>query len=544
MKKDHLGWLYCARWQVHASNSVITPETIIIIVPLVMLLLAKRFPATTITSRLQACNKLRYTIPLFSTTVPTTVPPSPPFHACIVGSGPSGFYACEAILSKCPNAHITIFERLPIPFGLIRYGVAPDHPEVKLVQNKFDELLRDNSKSCSFVGNIKVGEDISIPELQKLYHAVILAYGSANEKMLGIPGEDIKGVYSARSFVAWLNGHPDFQKEEFDLSTSTQAVVIGQGNVALDVARILLRSTKELQATDITDVAVQQLSTSKIQEVHIVGRRGPMQAAFTTKEFRELLALPNVETYIADASVLPSESALTHLDRPKRRLLELIMKLHPPSNGSSTSKKRLYFHFFRRPISFFKKSSLSDMCEGTALGGLKLEVTKLSAEGTDVGTNEYTDLQCGVAFRSIGYKSAKMPDVPYDDIKGIVPNDMGRVIISNLANHNVKPVPNLYVAGWLKRGPSGIIATNKWDAEETAQCVIADWQQTLSIAPATPVLGIDGLHALLAAKGVRAVSFAEWKKIDNEERRRGKERGKPLAKFTIVNDMLELLTKS
>eukprot|EP01113_Clastostelium_recurvatum_P038729 TRINITY_DN5824_c0_g1_i2.p1 TRINITY_DN5824_c0_g1~~TRINITY_DN5824_c0_g1_i2.p1 ORF type:complete len:578 (-),score=87.51 TRINITY_DN5824_c0_g1_i2:3-1736(-) len=494
---------------------------------------------------------------------PSLSPSGIPLRVCVIGSGPSGFYTMESLLTKYPSAHVTIFEKLPTPFGLVRFGVAPDHPEVKLVQKKFEKLMHDHPHRCTFVGNVSIGHDVSIPDLYDLYHAVVLCYGAEGERKLGVPGESLDGVYSARDFVAWLNGHPNYRKAKFDLSSET-AVVIGQGNVAVDVARMFLRDVDDLHKTDMASQAVDLLRDSRVRTVHIIGRRGAGQASFTTGELRELINIKNIECYLADARNLEIGDATAselQAERGKKRMVDLIKKMpvRDPYSSShletTSNNKKLYFHFLRSPTEFY-----SDKTNDRKLGGVVLARNELSgpsgnqrAEAVSGASPE--QLPCGIVFRSIGYKGIAMPGVPFDQAKGIVPNEAGRVTYNteNGKDHVTRPDKEaikrpMYVSGWLKRGPSGIIGDNKWDAEETVAGLLADANSGALSEPTHHTGDTDSDHlaslrSLLQRKGLRTVSFDQWKKIEQEEHARGKAKGKPTDKITVVEDMMALLEK-
>ncbi|XP_014661191.1 NADPH:adrenodoxin oxidoreductase, mitochondrial isoform X3 [Setaria italica] len=330
-----------------------------------------------------------------------------PLHVCVVGSGPAGFYTADRMLKSHEGAQVDIIDRLPTPFGLVRSGVAPDHPETKIVVNQFSRVAANGS--CSFFGNVTLGRDISLSELRKTYHVVVLAYGAESDRSLGIPGEDLKGIHSAREFVWWYNGHPDMCDLSPDLKNTESAVILGQGNVALDVARILLRCKTELATTDIADYALDALRGSTIRKVHLVGRRGPVQAACTAKELREILGLKNVRICIneADLATSPADEEEMRNSRIQRRVYELLSKAASVHKDNSYSdQKELHFVFFRRPIKFIPSEN------GSTVGAVQLEKTALKGDEVTgkqvaVGTGEFEDLKCGFAFRQKQRSCAK-----------------------------------------------------------------------------------------------------------------------------------------
>uniref|UniRef100_A0A2I3GDR2 NADPH:adrenodoxin oxidoreductase, mitochondrial n=1 Tax=Nomascus leucogenys TaxID=61853 RepID=A0A2I3GDR2_NOMLE len=420
---------------------------------------------------------------------------------CVVGSGPAGFYTAQHLLKQHPQAHVDIYEKQPVPFGLVRFGVAPDHPEVKNVINTFTQTA--HSGRCAFWGNVEVGRDVTVPELREAYHAVVLSYGAEDHRALEIPGEELPGVCSARAFVGWYNGLPENQELEPDLSCDT-AVILGQGNVALDVARILLTPPEHLERTDITKAALGVLRQSRVKTVWLVGRRGPLQVAFTIK-----------------------------VPRPRKRLTELLLrtateKPGPEEAARQASASRAWgLRFFRSPQQVLPSP------DGRRAAGVRLAVTRLEGvhEATRaVPTGDMEDLPCGLVLSSIGYKSRPVdPSVPFDSKLGVIPNVEGRVL----------DVPGLYCSGWVKRGPTGVIATTMTDSFLTGQMLLQDLKAGL--LPSGPRPGYAAIQALLSSRGVRPVSFSDWEKLDAEEVARGQGTGKPREKLVDPQEMLRLL---
>ncbi|KAF8943762.1 NADPH-adrenodoxin reductase [Haplosporangium gracile] len=465
--------------------------------------------------------------------------PTRPFKVAVIGSGPGGFYAAHRILKHVPQSSIDMFEALPVPHGLVRFGVAPDHPEVKNVMHTFDEVAEN--PNFTFIGNTSVGTyvtpgskkaDLEISDLRPHYDAILLAYGAHEDRLLGVPNEQtLKGVMAARSFVGFYNGLPCEQDLEVDLSKAETAVVIGQGNVALDVARILLTPLEELKKTDLTERMSKILEKSRIKHVHIVGRRGPLEVAFTAKELREMLQLPDT-TFHMDQGLLASEMerAGKTLDRPRKRLMGLLEK------GIKESKpdqpKSWSLQFLRSPLGF---SGDSD----NQLKAIELGINRLEGENSNrkaVATGEKETLACDLAFRSIGYKSVGIQGIPFDERKGVVPNMDGKVVD---AEQNI--VPGFYASGWLKRGPIGVIATTMADAYQTVDTIILDWNS------GQPMLNNDGsskegsskpVLELLKSKGHKTVSYKDWKKIEQKEFELGAKVGKPREKFLTIEEML------
>ncbi|XP_054455134.1 NADPH:adrenodoxin oxidoreductase, mitochondrial [Anoplopoma fimbria] len=449
---------------------------------------------------------------------------------CIVGSGPAGFYTAQHLIKARQDVKVDIYERLPVPFGLVRFGVAPDHPEVKNVINTFTQTARHSR--CSFYGNVDVGRDVSVEELRQAYHAVVLSYGAEGSRSMGVPGEDLAGVHPAKDFVGWYNGLPSCRELRPDLSCET-AVILGQGNVALDVARVLLSPLDILKETDISQPALETLAESQVRRVLIVGRRGPMQIACTIKEIREMVNLPNTRPEMMAADFEGVAEALKDLPRPRKRLMELMLKTALEIPGEKEQRRRNEashtwgFQFFRSPIEI-----LADP-ERSRTAGIRLAVNRLEGSGDGaqaVLTGEVEDLTCGLVISSIGYKSLPIdPSLPFDSRKAIVPNNMGRV----------QQAAGLYCSGWLKTGPTGVIATTMNNSFDTARSVVEDMDSgTLDVSAARP--GSQSVSALLEKRGVKPVTFSDWEKIDSVEMRRGEAVGKPREKLLTVEEMLQV----
>ncbi|XP_047465809.1 NADPH:adrenodoxin oxidoreductase, mitochondrial [Mugil cephalus] len=456
----------------------------------------------------------------------STFPPK----VCVVGSGPAGFYTAQQLVKARQDVEVDIYERLPVPFGLVRFGVAPDHPEVKNVINTFTQTAKH--LRCHFYGNVNVGRDVSIEELQGAYHAVILSYGADGNRSMGIPGEDLAGVYSAKDFVGWYNGLPSCQELSPDLSCET-AVILGQGNVALDVARILLSPIDILKKTDITQPALEALAKSHVRRVLIVGRRGPMQIACTIKELREMVNLPGTRPEMRAADFEGVTEAVKDLPRPRKRLTELMLKTALETPGEKERERRNEatrtwgFRFFRSP-----SEVLADPNRGR-VAGIRLAVNKLEGSGEGAKallTGEVEDVPCGLVISSIGYKSLPIdPTLPFDSHKAIIPSINGRV----------QQASGLYCSGWLKTGPTGVIATTMNNSFDTARSLVEDMESgmlDLSVAKH----GSQSVNYLLEKRGVKPVTFADWEKIDNVEMRRGEASGKPREKLLTVEEMLQV----
>ncbi len=447
-----------------------------------------------------------------------------PLRVAIVGSGPAGFYGAEALLTAQMKVKVDVFDHLPAPFGLVRYGVAPDHLKIKNVIKIYEKIALH--EEFSFFGNVTVGKDISVEELRRFYDAIIFACGAQTDRRLGIPGEDLKGSYTATEFVAWYSGHPEYRDHQFDLSHET-AVVVGQGNVAMDVARILCKTPDELKITDMTAYALEALAKSKIKTVHLIGRRGPLQAAFTPAEMKEMGELQDCDPIVdpKDLELNPeSQKELEDQSLPIRKKNLEILKEYAKRSASNKNKKFIV-HFFKGP----KELKGSARLERVVLEKNKLTGPAGAQQALGTGVSE--EIPCGIFFRSVGYRGVAIPGVPFDEKKGIFPNIQGRITDQG------KVVPGLYAAGWIKRGPSGVIGTNKADSEETVKNLFSD----TPVLSACPQPDTQAVLNFLKSKNIKVVSFADWKKIDAAEIARGKALGKPREKFVKIEEMLQIL---
>ncbi|EPE31086.1 Nucleotide-binding protein [Glarea lozoyensis ATCC 20868] len=468
----------------------------------------------------------------------------------VIGSGPAGFYTSYKVMSKIEDAVVDMYEHLPVPFGLVRFGVAPDHPDVKNCQDKFQEVAE--SPRFNFVGNIAIGNSDSELPLQSLlphYDAILFAYGASKDRTLNIPGEGtLKGIYSARAFVGWYNGLPEYAGLAPDLSLGEEAVVIGQGNVALDVARILLEDVNVLRKTDITDEAIQTLEKSKVKRVNVVGRRGPLQAAFSIKEVRELVRLPNVAFHPVDATLIPKD--LKSLDRPPRRIMEVLLK--GGNSLVSETPRSWSLDFCMSPTSFNPDQTNEDKLGNVAFEKTSLHPSPFDRSAKAIGTGEKIYLPASLAMRSIGYKSEALPgfdtlNIPFDNTKGVIPNDfLGRVVDNQkdwLQSATATPMPGMYCAGWVKRGPTGVIASTMDDAFSTASSIVMDWKENKPFLnpDGNTGLGWEGVKAGAAERNLRRISWEDWKRIDAAEKENGRKVGKEREKFTSISKMLAVL---
>ena len=440
-------------------------------------------------------------------------------RVAIVGAGPAGAFAAAAVLRQVGDAQIDLFERLPTPWGLLRGGVAPDHQEIKRLQDTFDrQTLR---RGCRFLGNVEVGRDLTHDELARHYTAVVYATGAQTDKSLGIPGEDLPGSWAATEFVAWYNGHPDYRELEFDLGHE-RAVVIGNGNVAADVTRLLTRSPDELGRTDVADHALAALRESRVREVVVLGRRGPAQAAFTSAELRELGHMEGVDLRVdpADATLDPlSEEWLAEQGTfTARKNVELLREFadRPPRIGAG---RRIELRFLTSPVEIRGDGRVAAIDVG------RNEIVRsddglLRARPTDAPVET---IECGLVLRSVGYQAVPLPGVPFDERAFVLPNERGRV----------RDLPGVYTVGWIKRGPTGILGTNKRDAEETIACLAEDIGSGVLPEPAG-----EPIDALLAERGVDVVTVEGWRAIDGHELEAGRGADRPRVKLASRDELL------
>jgi ferredoxin--NADP+ reductase len=417
-----------------------------------------------------------------------------------------------------------MYDRLPTPFGLVRGGVAPDHPKIKQVTLVYDKIAR--SPGFSFFGNVEIGRALTIEQLRTAYHVVIIACGASADRRLGIAGEDLPGSYTATEFVGWYNGHPDFSNRVFDFSGEV-AAIIGQGNVAADVARMLATPVEDLQRTDVTERALETLSKSRLRDIYIIGRRGPAQAKFTSVELKELGEIRDCSAHVTPRDLELNDASAAEIADPNGEenkkniaILKLLAE-HPSRQG----RRRIFFRFLETPV----RINGAARVESLTLARTRMQGPPFKQVA--VPTSELLTLPCDVVFRSIGYRGLPLPGVPFDEISGTIPNRKGRCLAGD------RPVPGLYVTGWIKRGPTGVIGTNRADSVETIESVIEDLSgMTIAAKP-----GAAALKDVLASHGVRAVSYSDWHRIDAAERIRGEPRGKPREKFTSVVEMIEAI---
>jgi ferredoxin--NADP+ reductase len=445
-------------------------------------------------------------------------------RVAIVGAGPSGLFAAAALLAQVgPELAIDIFDRLPTPFGLLRYGVAPDHASIKAVATTLARVFE--APRVRFLGLVELGRDVTADELRSAYDAVIYAIGAQDDRRLGIPGEDLPGSRSARQFVAWYSGHPDAEPQP--LAGVHAAVVIGVGNVAVDVARILLKDRTELSATDMPDAVLAELQADEIEDVWLIGRRGPEHASFTTPELRELLDTPGIGVTVSGCDLTAIEP--DQLERHARANLAAIAQAVERSVTAPT--RRLHLVFWHRPVELLGEGRVQAVRLEATGGGLSVpEERREERAGRHEGPARDLTVPADLVLRSIGYRGVPLPGLPFDD--GRIPNLEGRVLELDGSAR-----PGEYAVGWIKRGPVGLIGSNKKDAAETAAHVREDFD----VLPRRPLADLD---AALAARGVRPSSFADWRRIDEGEIARGSLRGRERTKIEAWHELLDLVVRS
>jgi ferredoxin/flavodoxin---NADP+ reductase len=446
-----------------------------------------------------------------------------PLRVAVVGSGPAGFYAAAALLaSDDPRVEVDMIERLPTPWGLVRLGVAPDHPNLKAVSRAYERIAKQ--PGFRFLGNVQVGGVLQHADLVQLYDAVVYAFGAETDRRLGIPGEDLPGSWAATQFVAWYNAHPDFQHLSFDLS-GERALVIGNGNVALDVARMLALTREELAPTDTTDAAIEAICGSSIQEIVVLGRRGPVQASWTAPELQEMGELAGADIVVdpAELELDPaSEAELAEAGPIVRRNMDILREF--AAREPTGKPRRVVLRFQVSPVAILGEGRV-EAVEVVRNDLVPDERGRLRA----VPTDDREVIACGLVFRSIGYRGVGLREVPFDEDRGTIPNREGRVV------EDGRPLPGVYCAGWIKRGPTGVIGTNKKDATETVDQLLEDARAgRLPNTSAPP----ESVLALLEERGVEVVAYGGWEAIDSLERGRGEPHGRPRIKLCSWDELI------
>ncbi len=445
-----------------------------------------------------------------------------PLRVAVVGAGPAGLFLVDALLkAKDRSVSIDVIERLPTPYGLVRYGVAPDHAKIKSVINSFHKTLED--ERVRFLGNVNFGTDLTVDDVRRHYDAVVYAVGAPHDRRLGIPGEDLPGSLSATEFVAWYSGHPD-HSEIVHLRADAEAVaVVGVGNVAVDVARILAKDAAELRGTDIPHPVLERLAESKIRDIYIFGRRGPAQAKFTTKELRELGELDNADVIVDPKELELDEAGAAEVaaQQALQRNLDILREF--AARTPAGKARRLHVRFLASPVEIVGTS---------AVEALVVEKNRLDERGQAVGTGVLERLPMHMVLRAVGYRGRALPGVPFDARAHVIPNAAGRVLDESGA-----PLRGQYTTGWIKRGPSGVIGTNKACANETARELLDDVPHLARAVDPDPV----SVDRLLEARGVRVARWHDWLAIDNHEKALGSTSGRERAKVTNPTALLDAL---
>jgi ferredoxin--NADP+ reductase len=450
----------------------------------------------------------------------STFDQSRPLRVAVIGSGPSGLFLAEALL-KTSGVPLTIdvIERLPTPYGLVRYGVAPDHGKIKSVIETFKKIFAD--ERVRFLGNVRFGTDLTLADAQRFYDVIAYAVGASADRSLNIPGEELAGSLSATEFVAWYSGHPDHANRT-DIALEASAVaVVGVGNVAIDVARILAKHVDELKATDIPAQVLEVLAASNVRDIYLIGRRGPAQAKFTTKELRELGELLHADVVVlpADLELDPASAATLEKQPALKRNFDVLQEFAArPSSGRA---RRLHLRFLASPVR---------LTGDDAVAGIVLERNRIDESENAVGTGVHEEIPVQLVLRAVGYRGLPVPGIPFDPKKHVIPNAAGRVLGEAGAQ-----LPGQYVTGWIKRGPTGVIGTNKADSSETARGIVED----IPTLPQAPEGSREAVDEFLAQRGVRPVSWEHWLEIDRHEIALGQKDGRDRAKLTEFAAILE-----
>ncbi|HLS72589.1 MAG TPA: FAD-dependent oxidoreductase [Actinomycetaceae bacterium] len=443
-----------------------------------------------------------------------------PLRVALIGAGPAGIYAADILSKSELDVSIDLYERLPTPFGLVRYGVAPDHPRIKQIIVALHKILARGD--VRFIGNVDVGRDVSLAELRQHYDAVIISTGADRDAPLPIPGADLPGCYGAAEFVSWYDGHPDVPRT-WPLEAQSVAV-LGVGNVALDVARILAKHVEDLMSTEIPANVAEGLRASPVTDVHVFGRRGPAQAKFTPLELRELGKVPDVDVIVYEEDFEfdeGSEAAIRSSNQTKQVVKTLTdWTLRDPEE--LTASRRIHLHFLHRPVEILGTDRVT---------GIRTERTELVGDGTVRGTGEYVDTPVQAVYRAVGYFSSPLADVAFDDVAGVIPNDEGRVL-----DEDGTIVPGLYATGWIKRGPVGLIGSTKSDAQQTIGHLVTDVQEG-AVQPGTAPGQPDDLVAALEERGTPTTTWSGWELLDAYERSLGEAEGRERVKVVPREEM-------
>jgi len=448
-----------------------------------------------------------------------------PLRIAVVGAGPAGMYAADILTSNDPDACVDIFDRLPTPYGLIRYGVAPDHPRIKQIIVALHRVMEN--ERIRFIGNVHVGVDVKVDELRQFYDGIIFATGAERDRSLGIPGEELRGSYGAAEFVSFYDSHPD-RNQTWDLTKAASVAVIGVGNVGLDVARMLARTADELLYTDIPPHVLQVLANSAVTDIHLFARRGPAQAKFTPVELRELDHSPHVQVLVAPEGMEFDDASQASLSRSKslRMVVDVLSEwaMRDPEPGP---RRTIHIHFLENPMEI--------LGEDGAVVGLRTERQELTGDGTVRGTGQFTDWDVQAVYRAVGYRSEAVEDLPFDHRHLVLPNDGGRVL-----DLDGQPLPGVYATGWVKRGPVGLIGHTKSDAAETVGNLLVD-APDLGRAPQRDQ---NAVYALLAGKGMVVTDFQGWDRLDAHEIAAGEPQGRARIKVVSRAEMTQIAART
>jgi ferredoxin/flavodoxin---NADP+ reductase len=448
-----------------------------------------------------------------------------PLRIAVVGAGPAGMYAADILTSNDPDACVDIFDRLPTPYGLIRYGVAPDHPRIKQIIVALHRVMEN--ERIRFIGNVHVGVDVKVDELRQFYDGIIFATGAERDRSLGIPGEELRGSYGAAEFVSFYDSHPD-RNQTWDLTKAASVAVIGVGNVGLDVARMLARTADELLYTDIPPHVLQVLANSAVTDIHLFARRGPAQAKFTPVELRELDHSPHVQVLVAPEGMEFDDASQASLSRSKslRMVVDVLSEwaMRDPEPGP---RRTIHIHFLENPMEI--------LGEDGAVVGLRTERQELTGDGTVRGTGQFTDWDVQAVYRAVGYGSEAVEDLPFDHRHLVLPNDGGRVL-----DLDGQPLPGVYATGWVKRGPVGLIGHTKSDAAETVGNLLVD-APDLGRAPQRDQ---NAVYALLAGKGMVVTDFQGWDRLDAHEIAAGEPQGRARIKVVSRAEMTQIAART
>ena len=456
-------------------------------------------------------------------------------RVAIIGAGPAGFYCAGQLFKEYSDSvKVDMFDRLPVPFGLVRFGVAPDHLKIKSVTKLYERIA--NKPGFRLWGNVEFGKHIDLEDLRANYHCIVFAYGAQGSRRLSIPGENLQGSHAATDFVAWYNGHPDYSKYTFDLSVDT-AVVVGIGNVAIDVARILCLTKEELLQSDIADYAMDALLQSRVRDVVLLGRRGPAQAAFTNPEIKELGDLQDADIHVideeAELDILSRQEVDLNGDKMLVRKVEIIQDFSERKYNNKSKVIRM--RFLTSPVEIFGNGS-------GKVSGMRL--VKNEIYRTDQGAlkarpkDMYEDISVGLVLRSVGYLGSAVPDIPFDNESGMICNSQGRILNPETQEF----LTGMYTCGWIKRGPTGVIGTNKEDSIESVNCLIEDVKSGKILKPSDP--SIVRIEELVRSRQPDVFTFMDWKQIDNMEIDKGSLVGRPRIKFTSTSSMLKALGRN